>query len=102
MGRQQGRIGIDGRHRFLSSSTERASLGAFAPLLSIGRGGCVSTAAASRPLLVDAVEATVLLRYETTPVLVVVSGDELDETLLWLSIARSGSRIDEAKGRVVS
>ena len=53
-------------------------------------------------MLVDAVEATVLLRYETTTVLVVVSGDELDETLLWLSIARSGSRIDEAKGRVVS
>src|ERR1700746_1822103 len=102
MGRQQSRIGIDGRHRFLSSCGGRASLRPVAQLLSIGGRRCMSAPGVSGPMLVEAVEpVVVLVRCETTAVFVVVSGRELNETLLCEAVARSGSRVDEPKGRVV-
>ena len=63
----------------------------------------MSAAGASSPMLVEPVEALVmLLRYETTAILVVVSGNVLGETLLCDAIVQSGSRVDETKGWVVS
>src|ERR1700756_3530853 len=82
MGRQQSRIGIDGRHRFLSSCGGRASLRPVAQLLSIGGGDCMSAAGASSPMLVEPVAAG-LVRYETPAVLLVVGGEEMDVALAW-------------------